>query len=365
MKWSLSLGSIAGIKISVHWTFLILLIWIFLIYYRIDYNLNQAFTGVLFIILLFACVLLHELGHALTAKKYQINTKSIILLPIGGLARLERIPEKPAQELVVAIAGPLVNLVIAAVLFVVVFATDNFPDFGLMNEPGVYPQINFWFQLLLANLILFLFNLIPAFPMDGGRVLRALLAFKLNREKATRIAAAIGQFLAILFVLAGFFGNIFLIFIGVFIYLGAGAEASFESTKFALSQYKVSDVMMKNFISLSAEEALEKAVELLLDGQAQEFVITRDEEVVGLLSRKLLIKGLAENGKDAGIATLIHNNFLSFEPDLPLSEAYRLLLENKAEIAPVLEDGKLLGIVDRENINEFLMVKEALKQYQS
>ncbi|SFN43404.1 site-2 protease family protein [Salegentibacter flavus] len=360
MKWSLKLGRIAGIKVSVHWTFMILLVWIFILHYRLEQDMMQGILGVVFILALFLCVTLHEFGHALTAKRYDINTKSITLLPIGGLARLEKFPEKPMQELLVAIAGPLVNLVIGVFILLVLLAFNSFPSFSepmnLMNFSGV----GFWYNLLFANMILAIFNLIPAFPMDGGRILRALLLFKFERGKATKIAAGIGQFLAIGFVFLGLYANIFLVFIGIFIYLGAGAEAEMEMTKTSLTGYKVKDILMKQFARLSPRDNLGKAVELLLDGQAHDFVIVEEGKVLGILSRNDLIKGLSEKGNSSPVTDAMQTDFLSLDPEMPLQEVYQQILEQSISVAPVVQNGELLGIIDKENIYEFILVNEAM-----
>jgi Zn-dependent protease/predicted transcriptional regulator len=361
MKWSLSLGKVAGIQLSVHWTFIILIGWIFLTYYRIGNSTNQAIMGVLFILALFVCVTLHELGHALTAKRFKIITKSITLLPIGGLAQMEKLPEKPSQELSVAIAGPLVNIVISVILFLYLQAIDGFPTSEQLMTMEYINWDNFVFNLFVANLVLAAFNLIPAFPMDGGRVLRALLATKYNREKATKIAAGIGQFLAILFVFLGIFANVWLVFIGIFIFLGAGAEASFESTKSILTGHTVRDVLMKQFTRLSPHDKLAKAVQLLLNGQEEEFVITEQNQVVGILTRKELIEGLAEYGKESAVANVMCKDYLILSPNMPLQEVYQKLMAHACAVAPVLKNGNLIGLVDLKNINELIMIKEAEK----
>ena len=342
MKWSLNLGRIAGIKVSVHWTFMILLIWIFILHYRLEQDMMQGILGVVFILALFLCVTLHEFGHALTAKRFDIDTKSITLLPIGGLARLEKFPEKPMQELLVAIAGPLVNLVIGIFIFLALLAFNSFPSFSepldLMNFSGV----GFWYNLLFANMILAIFNLIPAFPMDGGRILRALLLFKFERGTATKIAAGIGQFLAIGFVFLGLYANIFLVFIGIFIYLGAGAEAEMEMTKTSLTGYKVKDILMKHFARLSPQDNLGKAVKLLLDGQAHDFVIVEDGKVLGILSRNDLIKGLSENGNSSPVTDVMETDFLSLDPEMPLQEVHQQILVQSISVVPVVRKGELL-----------------------
>jgi len=360
LKGSINLGKVASIRLYVHWTFLILVGWIFLVYYRIDNDISQGLMGVVFILALFVCVVLHELGHALTARRYKIKTKNITLLPIGGLANLEKMPEKPKQELLVAIAGPMVNVVIASILYLVLVATNSLPDLSAMQETGDLQQLSFWYQLYIINILLVVFNLIPAFPMDGGRILRAALSFKLSRDRATTIAAGIGQVFALAFVLLGLYANFWLIFIGIFIYLGAGAEAAFESTKSALTGYKVKDAMMKKFTLLSPEDTLQRAVEVLLDGQEQEFVVAQDHKVVGILTRNELIKGLSEYGKTSPVSSVMRTDFLTLRPYMPLQEVYQKLMMNKCTVAPVLENGQFVGIVDRENINELLMVKEAL-----
>ncbi|MDB2497393.1 site-2 protease family protein, partial [Verrucomicrobiales bacterium] len=193
MKWSLKLGRLFGIDVYLHFTFLLLLGFLGLYYWRSTHEVAGALEGVSFILALFACVLLHEFGHSLMARRYGIKTRDITLLPIGGVARLEKIPEEPVRELWVALAGPAVNVVIAALLFIGLLATGGLSSTQEFTESGG----SFFQRLLVVNLIIVAFNLLPAFPMDGGRVLRALLAFKMGRRRATIIAANVGQVMAI------------------------------------------------------------------------------------------------------------------------------------------------------------------------
>lgn len=360
MKWSLNLGKIAGIRLSVHWTFIILIIWIFIMHYNMGNGMMPALMGVVFILALFVCVTLHELGHAITAGRFNIVTKSITLLPIGGLAQMERMPEKPVQELLVAIAGPLVNVAIAILLFIYLQLSDGIQLPLQMEQLQDLSGSGFWLNLFFANMVLAVFNLVPAFPMDGGRILRALLAFRFDRGKATKIAAGIGQMLAIAFVFLGFFSNIWLIFIGVFIYLGAEAEASFEVTKSALKPHTVRDVLMKNYSPVSPDESLQKVVNLLLDGQEQEFVVVENQVVTGVLTRKDLIKGLSEKGKNVPVSEVMQKDFLSLAPEEPLAEVFQQMILKNISVAPVIENGNMIGIVNRENIDELIMVKSAL-----
>lgn len=226
MRWSLKLGRIAGIQVYLHWTFFLLLGLVCFVDFGQGTGVRASVAALLFIIPLFACIVLHELGHALAARRYGIPTRDITLLPIGGVARLERMPRDPKQELWVALAGPLVNVAIVVVLFFTLVVLVLAP-FNL----AVYAA--FVWVLLKANLALVAFNMLPAFPMDGGRVLRALLARKLDYVRATRIAARVGQAMAILFILAGAFGYVLgfkapqpmLVLIGAFIFLGARNEA--------------------------------------------------------------------------------------------------------------------------------------------
>jgi Zn-dependent protease len=221
MKWTLKLGEVAGIGIFVHWTFLLLIGWILYTHLSEGDTVRDALEGVAFVLAIFACITLHELGHALMALRFGVRTRDITLLPIGGIARLERIPEKPMQEFLVAIAGPAVNVAIAVVLTVVLIAMGGFSELTDLRLDGA----NFLTRLLLVNIGLVVFNMIPAFPMDGGRVLRALLSPMMGRLRATDTAATIGQLIAIVFAILGFFGNGMLIFIALFIFLGARQEA--------------------------------------------------------------------------------------------------------------------------------------------
>ena len=297
MKWSLKLGKLLGIDVYLHFTFLLLLAFLGFYYWRTTQNVEAALRGVAFIVALFGCVVLHELGHALMARRYGIQTRDITLLPIGGIARLEKMPEKPMQEFWVALAGPAVNVVIAAVLFVGLAATGGFTP---VEELGVTGG-SFWQRLMVLNLILVAFNLLPAFPMDGGRVLRALLAMRLGRRRATAIAANVGQGMAILFGIVGFFYNPFLIFIAIFVYLGAQAEAGIVEMQSALAGLRVRDAMMTRFRTLAAQDTLGKAVEELLAGSQQDFPVVENDQPIGILRRNDLVKALSEGRRDDAV----------------------------------------------------------------
>lgn len=360
MKGSLRIASIAGIKIFIHWTFLILIAYIIYSNYRRGYNAEQIGWSVLFVFSIFFTVCLHELGHALTARRFKIKTRDITLLPIGGVARLETLPEKPKEELLVAIAGPAVNLVLAGLTWLLIDmpANDELPQI----MAGGISAGNFLLNFFIVNLWLAVFNLIPAFPMDGGRVLRALLSMRMPRHVATAIAARIGQLLAVLFVFAGFFVNPFLMFIGIFIFLGAQAEAEQTQAQSMLQNYTVKDVLMSDIPSVVASDPVQAAVNRLLATQNKNFVVMDNDRPVGTLSRELIIKALSETGNSAVIANVMNRELVTLEPGQSLDSVYRNIQQNRSELMLVIQNGRLLGVVDTDNVLEFIMVRNALAQ---
>ena len=358
MKGSFKLGSIAGIGIFIHWSFSLIIAYIIYSNYRVGHNAEQIMWSVIFILSIFMTVFLHELGHALAAKKYNIKTKDITILPIGGLARLERIPEKPSEELVVAIAGPLVNIALAVItgLFITI---PDLKELTIQLAGGVN-QSNFFLNFFIVNIWLAIFNLVPAFPMDGGRVLRAILSMKFERHIATKIAARIGQLLAIAFIFIGFNSNPFLIFIGLFIILGAQAEVEMTKTGFMLKGMLVKDVVMKRFETINATDLVETAVKKLLNGQCKNFLVISNGHPIGSLSRDEIIEALSNNGNKAAIDTVMNRNTLQLNIKEPIEVAYQKMFANKNGIAVVYDNEQFVGVLDVENILEFVMVKNAI-----
>jgi stage IV sporulation protein FB len=298
MSWSFPIGTVKGTVIRIHLTFLLFLVWIGVSHYA-QGGQRAAVEGVLFISLLFACVLLHEFGHVFAARRYGVQTPDITLLPIGGVARLERIPEKPAEELVVALAGPAVNVVIAALLFLALGGLPAMGDGTQVHNPGV----DLLGRLAWVNISLVVFNLIPAFPMDGGRVLRAVLAYRLGYARGTRIAAGIGQAVAFALGLLGLFGNPLLIFIALFVYMGAAAEASAAQMREASRGMIASDAAETRFEGLPSNATVEDAVERLLSTSQHDFpvvdgsgrlrgVVTRDDLAELAVDEMLDIEGM-------------------------------------------------------------------------
>jgi Zn-dependent protease len=357
MKWSWKIARLWGIDVFVHATFLLIVGWVAYSYWLQFRSLDAVAGGVLFILALFACVVLHEYGHALMARRFGVKTRDITLYPIGGVARLERIPEKPIEELWVALAGPAVNVVIAAVLGAFLLATGGSLPTRLFSitEGGLLPR------LLGANLLLVAFNILPAFPMDGGRVLRAILALRMDHLKATQVAATIGQGMAYLFGFLGLFGNPSLLFIAFFVWIGAQQEVSVAHVRQALGGIPVSRAMQTSFASLSPQDTLGRAVALILSGSQQDFPVLQDDQVLGILEREALIKALAAGGQDQPVTGAMRRDLPSVDSHEMVEHALTRLDESHARTLPVTHGGRLTGLITAENITEFLMIRSALK----
>lgn len=358
MKWSFRIGRILGIPIYMHATFVLLLIWIGLAHWFQERSLPKTLAGIGFILAIFLCVVLHEFGHALAARRFGIRTRDVTLLPIGGLARLERIPEEPRQELLVAAAGPLVNVAIAVVLAAWLATRGTFePLADLSMTGGPFAE-----RLFAANIFLVLFNLIPAFPMDGGRVLRALLATRLEYTRATQIAAGIGQACALVFGLFGLFGNPLLLFIALFVWIGAGQEASMVRMKTALGGIPIRRAMLGDFRTLAPSDRLDRAVELTLTGSQKDFPVLEGDRVVGILQQGDLLGGLARQGSSALVGEIMQREFQTVELSEMLESVLARLQECACHTVPITEHGRLVGLATMENIGEFLAIQSALSQ---
>lgn len=357
MSWSFRLGRIAGIPIYVHWTFLILLGWIALGYWQQGHDVASTLEGVGFVLAIFGCVVLHELGHALAARRYGVPTADITLLPIGGVARLQRIPEHPRQELVVAIAGPLVNVAIVAALWLL-----GVRPIVQVSDTEFLFQETFLTRLMIVNTFLVVFNLLPAFPMDGGRVLRALLAMTMEYGRATRIAASVGQFMAILFGFLGLSGNPMLLLIALFVWIGAEAEAVQVQERLVLKNVPVREAMLTEFTVLSPTDTLGQAADLLLAGTQQDFPVLDDGRPLGVLTRAALLAGLAQGGRDARVGEVPLAELGQVDAGAPLVPAVARLREQGEPCLQVVDHGRPVGLLTLENIGEYLMVRTALAE---
>ncbi len=358
MKWQWKLGRFLGIDVYIHATFLLLIGWVGYSHWLEHGTIAETANGILFILALFLCVVLHEYGHALTARKYGIKTRDITLYPIGGVARLERMPDKPIEELWVALMGPAVNVLIAAGLFAVLATTGNLT---LLTGMTIASD-SFLMRLMIVNISLVLFNLIPAFPMDGGRVLRAILAMRMDYVRATQIAANIGQGVAFLFGFIGLFGNESLLFIAFFVWIGASQEASMVMMKNSISGIPVTRAMLTDFKSLSPRDTLAQVVGLVLAGSQHDFpVVDANGVVMGILERDEFIAALSRQGQGAPVVGVMRKDVPSVDSHDMVESALARLQETGAKTLPVMHAGQFVGLITAENITEFLMIRSALK----
>jgi Zn-dependent protease/CBS domain-containing protein len=358
MSWSIKIARVAGTEVRIHLTFFLLLAWIGFIYY-LQGGTAAAFEGLVFILLLFTCVLLHEFGHALAARAYGIPTPDITLLPIGGVARLQRMPDKPGQELVVALAGPAVNVLIALVLYLYLGRMAGLDELARLEDPHVGMAA----KLLAVNVMLVLFNLLPAFPMDGGRVLRALLAMRLSYAQATQIAASIGQGMALLFGFLGLFFNPLLIFIALFVFLGASQEAAVAQMRDVARGLPVSAAMVTEFKAFSPSASLDEAIDTLLRTSQHEFpVIDHTGRIRGILTRDAMVAALRRHGPEVPIGEIVSEQQLPLISwQAPFEEAFEAMQACSCPALPVVDDhGRLVGMITPENVGELMMIHSAL-----
>jgi Zn-dependent protease/CBS domain-containing protein len=319
-----------------------LLSWIWFAFYQ-QGGTEAAWQGVAFIALLFFCVVLHEFGHVFAARRYGVKTKDVTLWPFGGIASLERMPDKPSEELVVAIAGPAVNVVIAAVLVFIFGAPLDAENLTRIQDPTVSMAA----KLAAANVFLVVFNLIPAFPMDGGRVLRALLAMRMGHAQATQWAAAIGQGFAVAFGILGIFsGNVILIVIAVFVFLAASGEASYAQLRAVTRGNLVSDAMITKFESLSTQATVNDATECLIRTTQKEFpVVDGGGKLRGVVTRDIMIRALKEHGPDAPVLEIMEADIPTVLARASLDSAVKALTElNKPVVGITDAGGRLVGL---------------------
>lgn len=361
MKKSLKVGSVAGIGVYLHWTFLLLVAGIFAFYLFQGNSVAAALVGVGFVVAVFACVVLHELGHALTARRFDVPTRSITLYPIGGIARLERIPSEPMKEFWIAIAGPAVNVVIAGVLAVIISVTGG----SFMPQTLLNPGQNVLATLMWINAALVGFNLLPAFPMDGGRVLRALLALRNDYADATQTAANIGQGMAILFGLVGLITlNPILLFIALFVYIGAQQESQQAMLRALTEGVPVRQAMMTRFQTLAPDDTLGDAADKLLAGSEHDFPVVKDRQVVGLLRRRQLLQALSKAERDTPVREVADAECFTVEDGALLEDALTRMQQSECSTVPVVRNNELVGLLTLENVGELMMISSALRNRQ-
>jgi Zn-dependent protease len=351
--WAWSIGHLFGIEVRVHATFLILLGWVATSHLTAGHGLFVALSGVGYVLAVFASVVLHELGHALTARRFGIVTRDITLLPIGGVARLERMPSKPREELLVAIAGPAVNVLIAVLLFGVLLLMGTIEDLTRLTLVGG-PLLG---KLLLTNLTLAAFNVLPAFPMDGGRVLRALLAMRTSYVRATDVAAAVGQGVALVFGLVGLFTNPFLVFVALFVWIGAQAEARLAHVHASLAGIPVSRAMVRGFSILSPDEPVSVVVDRILGGFQDDVPVIDGETLVGVLGREDVLRAAVRGDVNAPVASVMRRDIPVLKEDDSLELAFDRLQSSGRRCLPVVRGDLLVGVLPIENVAYMLRMR--------
>ncbi|MGA8170225.1 MAG: site-2 protease family protein [Methylocystis sp.] len=353
MGWSITIGRFGGTAVRVHLTFLLFLAWIGFSAYE-QGGAGAARDSVLFIVAIFTCVVLHEFGHILVARRFGIVSKEVTLLPIGGVADLNKMPEKPYQELLIALAGPAVNLAIAAVLLLGVGAVGFGAIVHLDN-----PAIGAVERLAATNLFLAVFNLVPAFPMDGGRVLRAALAMWLGQERATRVAALIGQGFALVLGFLGLFGHPMLLFIAFFVFFAATGEARMTLVTEATRDVKVADAMETRFATIGGDATIAEAADLLLATSQDSFPFVDPSGVfLGVMSRADIVEAIKSGDAGAGVAPFAHREIATIGPDEALDKALEKLAS--AEVVGVVgADGVLEGLITPQSLAEIMLIKSA------
>jgi len=355
---TIGIGRFFGVPVRLHFTFLALLV--FLVWIGIGEKQSGAATA-LYILALFASVLLHEIGHTLVARHYGIKTIEIVMFPIGGVSRPERLP-KGREELFISLAGPLVNALIAGALLAWVYFQGGFVAIQLLKEPS---NENLAERIAAGNLLLCLFNLLPAYPMDGGRILRAALALRRPENEATQIAATAGRRLAVAIILWGLlWGNFMLVFVGAFVYLGAWQEGTSAKGRSLTSGVPVRAAMITDFRTLPHGATIRDAGDLLLATSQHDFPVVHGDQVIGLLGRGALMRAMMSEGPDAYVSSSMNRDFLRVPPDTDLSEVLPKLAGPGAVALVMDDEDHLLGLLTSENLSEFIMLRQGSMAHQ-
>jgi Zn-dependent protease len=362
MRGSYKILSIWGISLHLHWTFLLLIGWVLLVNAAGGNNVEQLTWSLLFLLAVFACIILHEFGHAMMAARFGIKAKEIVMLPIGGIASIEKFPDNPRQELAISIAGPLVSIGIAGLLWLSIPNTpliQNAPHMTIMHGH------DFIYNLRIVNVALVVFNLIPAFPMDGGRILRALLGFKLNYIQATTIVATVGKIFAILFIVAGIILiNPLLAAIGIFIIFSAGAEEYYLRLKSLVTGIKLNEVLMYDYNSLQANTTVQEASNILNSNHSKYFILMDGVTPIGTINRMEIIKAIAEMNYNEPIKNLVKGKLEYLNGNREIDTVLEKLARDDEQIYPVMDNSHFIGVVNLNHIIEYLLLNKVnTKEY--
>jgi len=350
MRWSFRIGSLFGIPIKVHFTFILLLIFIALSP-RKDAGTLTGLIGVITVILIFACVLIHELVHSIIAKALKIDVKDIILLPIGGVSSIKDLSKDPNNEIWIAIGGPIISGVLS---FIFYFMAKVITPHSSMD----FAHGNLLVTLFWVNLILALFNIIPAFPMDGGRVLRGILARKMDHLRATRIAVSIGRYFAILLFFVGIFYNWWMALIAVFLYLGGESEARMEQMQLSLANVPVKKAMITNIMAFPSNLTIKNAIEQIYHTSQVDFPVVKRGVVEGIVSRDRLVSAVKEKKEGLYVKDIMEKDFIAFNENTPLSEVFKDMVENSISSAPIISGNRIIGMITLDQIAKYKMLKQ-------
>lgn len=357
MGQSVKIATLFGIPVKVHWTFAFFFVWIAYIGNQMGMDMAGIARLCGFAIVMFFCVVLHELGHSLTAARYGVETKDIIISPIGGIARLLKIPEKPLQELLIAVAGPAVNLVIAALLFAGL-ALWGEQGVGLVGDPDKIFELanNFLPALFWLNLALIVFNMIPAFPMDGGRVFRALLAMRMDRAKATRVAGRVGQFIAVGFAIYGVVsGDFLLVFIGAFVFISAANEFRHVNADQRLVEGKVADILRGEYTSMFLTDPISRAIEQVREGLEKDFLVFDSwGSLQGVLHEEFIREAEKQQEKGQEVRHYLSQHYESVGVNLDLKKLLQIFQKQGYSIIPVYQADEMVGVVDRNGLTKYI-----------
>ncbi|HTR50008.1 MAG TPA: site-2 protease family protein [Kofleriaceae bacterium] len=352
-RWAWRVGSIAGIPIYIHASFILLLVWVAMSYLGGSHEAATTAKGFVLVASVFTIVVLHELGHALVARRFGIATHDITLYPIGGISRLDHMPEKPKEELLVAIAGPAVNAVLAAAIYLGLRLSGAGAGGNPLTIGGA-----FFVQLMWINISLGAFNLLPAFPMDGGRILRAILGFRMDHARATAAAARIGRGLAVVMGIAGLAWSPLLVVIAIFVWMAAGQEARAERMKRALGGVSVANAMVTHVETVAPETALDAAAARLLDGFQHDFPVVDGTTVVGMLTHGDVMRGLGTHRHELTVGDVMHREYPVASAEEGLTGVLGRLPPDGSSIV-VIQDDRLVGLLDPDHINKLLAVRSA------
>ncbi|PID86877.1 MAG: site-2 protease family protein [Chloroflexi bacterium] len=364
MDRSLKLFSVRGIDVRLHFTFPLILLWAAVRFGSAGGGVRSALFGVVVMVLVFVLVTLHELGHSFAAMHYGVPVKQIVLSPIGGVAQLQRIPDKPVQEFVIALAGPAVNFAIALLLaaFIPVFGLSMRGVVLSLSDAAGLTITAVFAYIFVYNIILALFNLIPAFPLDGGRVFRALLAMKLDYSRATNVAATVGKVIAVMMGLYGLFnGGIFMVFIALFVFTAAGKEAAMVKQRTSLKGHTVHDVYTTTAYTLTPYHRLEQAIQLMMLSGQTSFPVVRNDVLEGFITRQDLSEAMKTRGGHTWANIIMRRDIVPVSPNMPLEEALKRMMVEELDAIPVGENGLYLGLLSYKRINQVMQWQSGKK----